>query len=74
LHQVNEMLHRTRRLLMEPNVKSFSFQGTDRNDRGFTLILRQTSEPPYRIAASVDEQHRNGRRAFERVEISTSVN
>jgi hypothetical protein len=40
----------------------------------FTFILRQTSKPSYRIAAGTDEPHRNGCRAFKRVEISTSVN
>jgi hypothetical protein len=59
---------------MEPYAKSFSFQRSDRNDQAFTLILRQTREPSYRIAAVVDEQHRNGCRTFERVEISTWVN
>jgi hypothetical protein len=59
---------------MEPDSKSFPFQGTERNVPAFTLILRQTSDSSYRIAAGVDEPHRNGCRAFERVEISTSVN
>jgi hypothetical protein len=40
----------------------------------FTRILRQTSDPSYRIATDVDEAHRNGCRAFERVEISALVN
>jgi hypothetical protein len=40
----------------------------------FTLILRRTSDSSYRIAAGVDEPHRNACRAFEQVEISTLVN
>jgi hypothetical protein len=68
------MLRRTRRLSMEPISKSFPFQGTNRNSPAFTIILRQPGEPSYRIAASMGEAHRNGRRSSERVEISTSVN
>jgi hypothetical protein len=68
------MLHCTHHLSMEPDSKSFPFQGTNRNDQAFMRILRQASAPSYRIAAGVDEPHRNGCRALERVEISTLVN
>src|SRR6516225_2097812 len=44
------MLHCTHHLLMEPNSKSFPFQGTTAMAHAFTLILRQTSDPSYRIA------------------------
>jgi hypothetical protein len=68
------MLHCTHHPLTEQNSKGFRFQGTDRNGCTFTIILCQTGEPTYRIAAGVEEPHRNGCRSSERVEISTSVN
>jgi hypothetical protein len=54
--------------------KVFLFKVLPPAARAFTFILCQTSESSYRIAAGVDELHRNGCRAFERVEISTLVN